>query len=112
MPGPELTQLLTRDRASDNDGRVELQRIEHAHDVFRETRHGVSRLGNRRSAVAATRDTIDTIFLRELRRDAIENVRAVAEPCEQHQRTSRATPVEHFEAHAFVDTDVARLVWR
>src|ERR1039458_5511769 len=63
-------------------------------------------------AEAATGDAVDVVFARELWCEAVVYMHCVAQPGEENERASAATPIEHFELDARLDGDELHLVWR
>src|SRR5262245_56027986 len=48
----------------------------------------------------------------ELRREVVEDVSRVTAAGQQHQRSARAAPIEHFESHVLSDRDESAPVRR
>ena len=88
--------------------------IEHGDVVARPSRHviPVVRLAGRK--ITAAGDSDDVKVIGELEREAVVDVRVVAEAGEQHHlaKIPRAAPIENLEPDARLDFHERHLVWR
>ena len=81
-------------------------------NVLRETIRRISALGHAGRSEPPPRDAIHPIARPEFQRQVVEDMRRVAKPSEQHQRSPRAAPIQHFDLHALFDRDEPNLMRR
>src|SRR5215469_862216 len=87
---------------------LELQRFDNFQHVVTKAICRIIRRGWQRFARCAETAPGDSIHMkrfRQLNGEFVENMRSIAKPSEQNQRTSPAAPVEHFKLDSAIDGD-------
>ena len=109
---PQCRQLTTSHRVTDKQRRLDLQRVQNPEHVVREPLVVVTRRRLTRGTVASSRNAVDVAAVGQLRREVIEDVRAVARSGQQHDRPARSAPIEHLESNALLHDYEPDLVFR
>jgi hypothetical protein len=95
-------QLFAGDRVTNQHWLFDLELSHHGQNVVREPLRSVASASVCRSPESAPRDGVDVVIPGELRSKIIPYMRGIPETGEEHERTSRATPVQHIELNTLV----------
>src|SRR5262245_13064724 len=110
--GGKAGELVSRDRMTHQRYPSEMQRIQYRTKVGDPGGQVIPRWRLTRSAIPAAGNGEHVKVIGEPRCEVIESVSHVLESGEKDQRSSRTTPVKHFQGHTWCDRDESAQVRR